>query len=212
MPAPGGLTEWTNVHYVGHMASGIQLDALALQIARAVRAHRQSRGLSLSALAAKSELAKTSLSNIEAGVGNPSLETLWRIASALDVSVGALIDADEPPATRVIRADDGSYVDSDSGMAARLIHGEGRPHRTEIFDARLPAGADYRSRPHAPGTEELVICQAGTLLVGPEQEETELAPGDALWFPGDVPHRYHAPKRAHALIVISYPPVQSSAR
>lgn len=194
------------------MASTPKLDALALQVARAVRAHRQSRGLSLSALAAKSDLAKTSLSNIESGVGNPSLETLWRIASALDVPVGALIETEEPPSTRVIRAGEGSHVDSESGLTARLILAEGRPHRTELFDATLPEDADYHSQPHVAGTEELILCQEGRLLAGPEHEETELEPGDALWFPADLPHRYHALEPSRALIVMSYPPAQGTAR
>ena len=35
-------------------------------------------------------------------------------------------------------------------MAALLILGEGRNHRTEVYDATLPAGADYRSEPTHP--------------------------------------------------------------
>jgi transcriptional regulator with XRE-family HTH domain len=187
------------------MASAGDLDVLASRVARSVRAHRQARGMSISRLAAKAELAKTSLVTIESGNGNPSLETLWRIANALDLPLGALLDADEPPPTRVIRAGEGTQVEGESGMVARLILGEGRAHRTEIFDAHLPKRADYRSGAHAAGTEELVLCYSGALVVGPEHDDTRLDPGDALWFPADVPHRYKALTATHALIVMSYP-------
>lgn len=188
------------------------LDQLTVQIARAIRAHRQARGLTVAALAAKAGLSKSSLTTIENGLGNPSVETLWRLASAMDVSLGAILDHEEPPPTRIIRADEALKIEYASGMSARLILGEGRNHRTEVYEATAPAGADYRSEPHAAGTEELVICQAGRVVTGSQLNEVELAPGDALWFPADLPHRYHAVEDARMVIVMSYPPAQGIRR
>lgn len=188
------------------------LDQLTVQIARSIRAHRQTRGLSVAALAAKAGISKSSLTTIEAGLGNPSVETLWRIGSAMDVSLGELLDQEEPPATRIIRAEDPVPVVSASGMTARLIVGEGRNHRTEVYAATLPAGADYRSEPHAAGTEELVICVEGRMITGTQLNEVELAQGDALWFPADLPHRYHALENARMVNVMSFPPAPGLAR
>lgn len=188
------------------------LDQLTVQIARSVRAHRQSRGLTVAALAAKAGLSKSSLATIENGLGNPSVETLWRLASAMDVSLGSILDSEEPPPTRIIRADDPVQVRSASGMSARLVLGEGRNHRTEIYDATMPAGSDYRSDPHAAGTEELVICQQGRVVTGSQFNEVELGPRDALWFPADLPHRYYAVEDARMVIVMSYPPAHGVAR
>jgi transcriptional regulator with XRE-family HTH domain len=189
-----------------------QLDQLTVQIARSIRAHRQARGLTVAALAAKAGLSKSSLTTIEAGLGNPSVETLWRLASAMDVPLGAILDHEEPPATRIIRASDQVQIESASGMSARLILGEGRNHRTEVYEATMPAGADYRSEPHAAGTEELVICQDGRVVTGSQLNEVELQRGDALWFPADLPHRYHAVEDARMVIVMSYPPAQGVSR
>jgi transcriptional regulator with XRE-family HTH domain len=189
-----------------------QLGELTVQIARSIRAHRQARGLTVAALASKAGLSKTSLSTIEAGVGNPSVETLWRLASAMDVSLGAIIDHEEPPPTRIIRASDAVQIESASGMSARLLLGEGRNHRTEVYANTLPAGADYRSEPHAAGTEELVICQSGRIITGTQLHEVELGPDDALWFPADLPHRYHAVEDAQLVIVMSFPPAQGVPR
>jgi transcriptional regulator with XRE-family HTH domain len=188
------------------------LNQLTVQIARSIRAHRQSRGLTVAALAAKAGLSKSSLTTIEAGLGNPSVETLWRIATAMDVSLGAILDQDEPPPTRVIRASDPVQIVSASGLTARLVLGEGRNHRTEVYDATLPAGSDYRSEPHSPGTEELVICVEGRMVTGSQLNEVELARGDALWFPADLPHRYHAVEDARMINVMSFPPAQGISR
>ncbi len=194
------------------MASGGDLDEITLRVARAIRAHRHSRGLSLGALAVEADLSKTILGKIEAGQGNPSLETLWRIASALNVPLGALIEDDRPPTTRLIRSEGGSRIESDSGMIARLILAEGMSHRSEVFHATLDDGIEYRSKPHVIGTEELVFCHSGILEVGPEGREERLASGDALWFPADLPHVYRALKRCDVLVLMSYPPAQGTAR
>jgi XRE family transcriptional regulator, regulator of sulfur utilization len=178
-------------------------------LARAVRAHREARGWSLGALARETGLSKTLLSTLESGTGNPSLETMWRLARAYDITLGSLLGEDEPPEVRLIRAGDGSTVTSEGGLVARLVLAEGRSHRTEVYEADLHAGVDYVSL-HAPGTEELVYCVEGSLRVGPRGREAELSVGDALWFPGDLPHRYASRDGARVLSIMSYPPVRRS--
>jgi XRE family transcriptional regulator, regulator of sulfur utilization len=179
--------------------------AATSNIARMIKAHREARGWSLGALARQTGLSKTLLSRLESGTGNPSLETLWRLATAFDIALGTLLGEHDPPAIRVIRAEDGPTLTSDSGLSARLVLSDGREHRSEIYEAGVPAGSDYVNV-HAPGTEELVFCLDGALEVGPQGLEEELSAGDAVWFPGDLPHRYRSRGGAHVLSIMSYPP------
>jgi transcriptional regulator with XRE-family HTH domain len=183
--------------------------SLAAGLARSLRAHRQAAGLSLGALAVKSGLSKAALSTIESGAGNPSLETLWRLAEALGLPLGSLLGEFEPPRTRLVRAGEGTPVVSEAGLTAALLLSEGRPHRTEVLAFELPAGADYRSAPHQLGTEELVFCVSGSLEVGPVGLEERLRTGDSLWFPADGEHRYASARGARGLNVISYPTVSA---
>jgi transcriptional regulator with XRE-family HTH domain len=184
-----------------------EFTGIAEGLARSIRAHRVARGFSLGELARRSGLAKTSLSNVETGIGNPSLETLWRIAGALDLPLGALLGEGEPPRTLLIRAGEGTPLRSASasGFTGRMLVSEGRGHRTEVLEAMLEPGASYEAPPHAPGTEELVFCTRGSLTLGPVGDEHELGEQDALRFPADVPHRYASDEGARALVVMSYP-------
>jgi XRE family transcriptional regulator, regulator of sulfur utilization len=188
------------------MAAPPSLEDVATRIARTLRAHRRARALSIGELAKRAGLSKTLVSRLEAGNGNPSVETLWRLANALDVPLGMLIESEEPPRTRMIGADEGPIVVSDGGFLGRLILAEGRDHRTEVYELRIAAGVDYRSDAHAPGTEELIVCVEGAVEVGPVGQEVTLAPGESLWFPADLPHRYRADGESRALNVMSYPP------
>ena len=46
-------------------------------IAASLRRERERHGISLAELARRANLAKSTLSQLEAGVGNPSIETVW---------------------------------------------------------------------------------------------------------------------------------------
>ncbi len=175
-------------------------------LAQVVRAHREGRGFSLGALAEKAGISKTSLSKIEAGQGNPSLDVLCRIASALNVPVGTLFGEESRPQLQVVRRDEGQVITSESGLAIRSILIEGRNHRTEIYEMLLPAQVAYHSFAHLSGTQECIICLEGDLSLGPEGQEVHLQPGDSVWFSADLPHSYTSTGGARTLLVMMYPP------
>src|ERR1700727_3719552 len=78
-------------------------------IAASLRRERRRTGLSLTEVARRAGIAKSTLSQLESGTGNPSLETLWAICVALDVPFSRLLDPPRPR-TQVIRAAEGPTV------------------------------------------------------------------------------------------------------
>jgi transcriptional regulator with XRE-family HTH domain len=182
------------------------LGALNANIARQVRRLRTARGWSLATLAEHAGLSKTIVARIESGEGNPSLETLHRLTEALEITLGTLIAADQPPGTQVVRLSEAAYVRSQSGLQGRSLWSDGRNRRVESHELLMEPGVDYHSKPHPPGTEELVICISGSLEVGPEGDEVEIHERDAAHFPADLPHRYHSANGCIAICLMSYPP------
>jgi transcriptional regulator with XRE-family HTH domain len=185
--------------------SNDDLGTLTRGMGLAIRAERTARGMSLGDLARAAGLSKTILSRIESGEGNPSVETLWRVSTAFDLPLGALLERDAPPTPALVRARSGRRMGADSGMTGWLVHAEGRPSRCELYELDLPAGVSHPGRPHLPGTNEVIVCTRGRLRTGPDGEEVELGPGDAASFASDVPHRYVALRAARALCLMLYP-------
>ena len=181
---------------------------MSTRVAREIRAHREARGLSLSAAAARAGISKTILATIESGAGNPSLETLWRIARALDVTVGTLLAEDDPVQSRLIPRTDENWLTFESGVRGHLLYADGRDRRVEVLEMRLDPDVPYASLPHAPGTEELVLCLEGALTLGPGGHEQRLRKGDALHFAADIPHSYRSEDGCTALCIFSYPAVR----
>ena len=65
-----------------------------------MRVLREARGISLSALARSAGVGKATLSGLENGTRNPTLETMYAIAAALSVPMSALtLDPGAPAST-----------------------------------------------------------------------------------------------------------------
>ncbi len=86
-------------------------------VAHNIRLLRERRGLSLAELARRAGLAKQTLSRLEQGSGNPTVDTLFAIAEALRVPVTRLV-AERRPSVTVQRGDEtphGCNVSSSGG-------------------------------------------------------------------------------------------------
>ena len=81
-------------------------------IAAALRRERRRSGLTLTEVARRAGIAKSTLSQLESGTGNPSLETLWAICVALDAPFSRLLDPPRPR-IQVIRADEGPTISAE---------------------------------------------------------------------------------------------------
>ncbi|MFF5494611.1 helix-turn-helix domain-containing protein [Streptomyces aquilus] len=161
-------------------------------IAASLRRERARTGLSLSELAKRAGIAKSTLSQLEAGGGNPSVETLWALGVALGVPFSALVEP-PVPSVQVIRAGQGPTVASEKAeYAATLLSASPPGARRDIYHLRAEPGAVRESEPHIPGSVEHLIVSTGRLKAGPVAETVELAAGDYMTYRGDVPHSYEA--------------------
>lgn len=161
-------------------------------IAASLKRERDRAGLSLSELAKRAGIAKSTLSQLESGSGNPNVETLWALGVALGVPFSQLVD---PPAPqiKVIRAAAGEKIPSDHATFNATLLASGSPHvRRDLYLVDLEPGPPRDAAAHIPGSVEHIIVSSGRLRLGPTGSEIELGPGDYASFRGDVPHSYEA--------------------
>lgn len=171
-------------------------------IAEAIKRERVRSGMSLSALAARAGLAKSTLSQLEAANGNPSIETLWALATALDVPISCLFDAPQRAIT-LIRSAEGTMLPSDqANISAKLLSANPHAARRDIFLMSLEPGETRLSESHPSGTLEHAVLCKGRARIGPNGSEVELSPGDYLAFPADTAHTYSALEPGTVLCLI----------
>lgn len=171
-------------------------------IAAALRRERTRSGATLTDLARRAGIGKSTLSELESGTGNPSLETMWALAAALGIPVSRLLD---PPAIRVnlVRAGQGPTLATRAAdYRATLLDAASPSGRRDIYRITAEPGQGRQSEPHLPGSIEHVILGTGRALVGPAANPETLEPGDYISYPGDQAHTFRALARGTTAVLI----------
>lgn len=183
----------------------MEKDALSVKIGNKLRKIRQLRGLTLEGLAELTSVSKPMLGQIERGVSNPTVATLWKIASGLNVPFTSFVD--DAPTVHTIRAneqpafyeDDRRYqVFSTFSLAGGLV---------EVFRLLLLPGCKRSADPHADGVVETLTVAAGKCCIHVSDTMHQLQSGDAIQFAANVNHAYENPftEACEAHLVIVYP-------
>jgi transcriptional regulator with XRE-family HTH domain len=182
------------------------VDTFVRAVATNVRALRTQAGLTLAELATAAGLGKSTLAQLESGKANPSVETLWAIAAALQVPFARIVE-DTRPALKVVRAADVPPMHSAEtpGWAGRLLtasHGRGT---FDLYALDLDEGAVRHADAHHPGVLEHLVVVVGRLRAGPQTGPVLLEQGDLVTFAADVPHIYEALETTHCVLLMAYP-------
>lgn len=178
----------------------------AALIARAIQRERAKAEMSLSALAQRAGLAKSTLSQLESGQGNPSIETLWAIAEVLGVPFSHLFELPTND-VKLVRASEGAPVPSESSDFHTVVMDKCPPNRCrDLYRALVQKGKARRAEAHPAGTVEHIFVISGEVLVGPEDAAETLKMGDYYRFPGDVNHFYEALTEQALLVVVMESP------
>jgi transcriptional regulator with XRE-family HTH domain len=159
--------------------TGVDSEVAATVGAR-LRATRQARGMSVGALAARAGVGKGSLSEVENGIRNPTLATLYALAGALEVPLATLL------------AERAGVEVSSPGIGARLLdatrHADGTT--VEVYLLHLDPGARHRSPAHGAGVVEHLLVTHGQALVGLPGREITVGPGETAVWESGAEHGY----------------------
>jgi transcriptional regulator with XRE-family HTH domain len=177
---------------------------LARLIGERVRQERQARQWTLDQLAEAADVSRRMLINIEQGVANPSIGILLKLSDTLGVGLSALVESPRPTAVKLTRSGTGPVLWSgEAGGRAVLVASTVPPDVVELWDWTLGPGDRYASDAHASGTRELLHVLQGAVVIEVAEQVVTLQTGDALSFPGDVPHTYANPGASSARFSLS---------
>lgn len=162
-----------------------------------IRAYREEAGVSLRELARRLDVSPSLLSQIERGLAQPSVSSLYAIVTELELSLDALFASPgEPPtgqATLVQRADSRTTLELDGGIRWERLTPSPDPHATFAFVTYLPGGearADDPRQSHVGREYGFVV--SGRVEIEYGDETLQLGPGDSIVFGSDTPHRFRA--------------------
>lgn len=182
MPALIGMrVEVASVLFTERFINRTHHGGMTLQdIGENLRGIRAGRGISLSELARLAGVSKSSLSELEAGKRNPTIETLYALCAPLNVPITAILG--ETP---------GVDAATDAGVRTILLSVRHLPDRTvEVFRVEFPAAGGHTSPGHGPGVLEHLMVIEGALGVGPVGAESVVHAGESASWSSAAAHKY----------------------
>lgn len=171
-------------------------------LASNLRRLRVARHLSLSELARATSTGKATLSSIENGRANPTIETLAALAGALRIPLGELLEDLPTGDVRIVRAAL-SVPQQHDGLAQRILDSLPSDGAVQVTEIALPPRHMRELKGKAAGARAHVYVIQGRLIAGPVERVTELSPGDYASFPADVPHVFETERQAARALVLA---------
>lgn len=162
------------------------------KISSTLKTIRQERGWSLDVTSQKTGVSKAMLGQIERGESSPTIATLWKIASGLNVSFSSFME-DLSPAGLIPIHRSGKLKQihqQDDKMRIMPLFSYDEILRFELFIIELLPGCEHISPPHQKGVIEHVVASSGEIEVLANGIWHNLKANEGLRFNADQPHGY----------------------
>jgi len=188
-------------------------------LARNLRRWRKVRGLTLSALAERAGVAKSTVALLERGQGNPSIDTVWSLASALGAPIASLFhDEQADHGVHVVRAGSATIVATDvagldygPGLLVRHLLSRSGGALFEVYVLDFEPGAMRDAQAHLAGLHEHLLIIQGTVEISTDSFCEVVGEGDLISFAADRPHRYRVIKGPVRFVSVHEYPATSGA-
>jgi transcriptional regulator with XRE-family HTH domain len=168
-----------------------------------LRSLRDQRRLSLRALAEKCGLSTNAISLIERGENSPTVSTLHRLASALNIPITDFFQDETKQTIVFIKREKGLRSQYNGAVMESLGIGLYN-QQLEPFRMTIDPGAGNGGDPISHAGEEFIHCLDGVIEYSVENRTFQLEQGDSLLFDATQQHTYRNPTTTPATILLIF--------
>ena len=155
-----------------------------------LKACRQDKGLTLTAMEARASVSATHISEIERGKTSPTIGALQKIAVALERDLAYFLETEPLEEVAHQRPYERTWhvQENGSGRWAGLTP---RIPGSRLSAFRIELGADAPASPTKGGdSDDVYLVERGSVCFEVEDEEHELGPGDSIHLRGGTTYRF----------------------
>lgn len=167
---------------------------------------RKHRGMTIAELARKAGISSGLLSQLERGMGNPSIETLSHLARTLGIPIGTFFETVSAAPGEVVHPHSRRrLVLEDSGMTYQLLVPDLQGALSMLY-IELPPGFSNAEAPFSHNGEEVVFVQSGAIELHIGDRTMLLEAGDSIRFSSTIKHWYKTFDERVVVITAQTPP------
>ena len=165
------------------------LEDAQANLAKNLIAIRRAQGLNQEQFSKITGLPRSTLSYIESGTGNPSLENLIKIASSLNLSIQELIGKSHAEFEHFENKQLKKNTKGNGGITiTHILPDAVKNIQLELLE--FQANSQFNGLPHIRGSKEFFHCLSGNIEIKLERGIHIIKAGETFIFPGDQKHSY----------------------
>lgn len=182
------------------------------QLGTRIRQLRLARGFSIKELATRSELSAGSISQLERGIGSPSIRSLRNISKALGVTIAYFFPgeaSEEAPESEVVKraSKRKTLTFGDTGTTKDVLSSRGS-EQLEFLLVKVAAGGSSGPELYSHEGEEGGVVLVGTLDLWVGDRQYRLEAGDSFGFKSALPHKFSNPGTVETQVIwVNSPPL-----
>ncbi|MGN7300128.1 cupin domain-containing protein [Ferdinandcohnia sp. SAFN-114] len=161
-----------------------------MDIGSKIRTIRKSMNLSVRQLAEESGCTPSFISQIERNVANPSINSLKKIATIMNVPLISFFEEDTGDSEEefILRKNRRIKLNSSSEKTELFLLTPTNNNRNIEMHMIVIEPGGKSDKPYVNNAEEVGYILKGTLTLSLGEEEYEVNEGDSVYFPGYIPH------------------------
>lgn len=161
-----------------------------MQIGKKIKKYRKLRDITITDLAERAGLSVGMISQIERDKIGLSVTSLWKIAKALDISIGDFFEEDKPGDKHIVRKDNRKTIQLTNSTATYELLTPDLSWNIEFLKITILPGESSDDKKISHKGEETGYVIKGKLLVKWGEKEFILDEGDSIRLDSTIPHRY----------------------
>jgi transcriptional regulator with XRE-family HTH domain len=178
-----------------------------MSIGGRIRTIRTMRGMSSTQLAQAAGVSRGMISQLELDRANPSIDTLRKIATALESPIAAFFDEGQSNGIVVRKAERKTLRIPRSGLTYQLLTPD-LNRQIEFILIELAPGQGGAREPFGHPGEESALVLEGELNVWIGDEQHVVGAGDTISFNSGIPHRVENLGETPCILVSAITPPQ----
>lgn len=151
-------------------------------IGNKIRTIRKGKGFTLEEMASKTGLSKGLLSQVERGISQPSLESLWRITKALESPIVQFFEDVDQGYVHLVTKEKRRFMMFPESTGTFSLHTPTGNSKLGVMQIQLSPGQQIKDQFIGSDGEECVVVVRGAVVVQVGSDEYQLTEGDSIYF------------------------------
>ena len=166
------------------------MEKINANIGNNIKKIRKDRGLTIDNLSAISGVSKGMISEIERGVRNPSINTIWNIANALKIPINFILKQNNSSEPVIYKLNEKLDLEGNSSHSIHTIMNFNEDRKFEIYFTEYAPNSETKPSSHYNGVEEYALITSGELTLSLDNTSYTAKEGEVIHFYGDTLHKY----------------------